>query len=235
MCGRYVSPEQAAIERAYHIGRQNSNPFRRRYNVLPTTNVPILRHASDIGDTELTEARWGLIPHWWSRPKPPTSTINARSEEAAGKPMWKDPYRRSRCLIPAAGWYEWQQLERTDPETGEVTTYKQPFYLWVEGADTVCFAGLMSTWNTQMGQPQVTCAILTRAPSASAAVVHDRMPVILSPAAFGAWLDPALQDANQVAEVIRRHAIDEVRHHRVDTRLNASKTDDAGLITPIRS
>jgi len=235
MCGRYVSPEQAAIERAYHIGRQNSNPFRRRYNVLPTTNVPILRYASDIGGIELTEARWGLIPHWWSKPKPPTSTINARSEEAAGKPMWKHPYRHARCLIPAIGWYEWQELERTDSDTGEVTKYKQPFYLWVEGAEISCFAGLMSTWNAQMGQPQVSCAILTRAPSASAAVVHDRMPVILPPAAFDAWLNPGLQDANEVAEVIRRNAIDEVGHHRVATRLNASKTDDAGLIEPLHA
>lgn len=92
MCGRYVSPEQGAIERAWHVGRTNSNPFRRRYNVLPSTQVPILRWASYADEFELTEARWGLIPHWWNKPTAPTSTINARSEEAAGKPMW---HRRS--------------------------------------------------------------------------------------------------------------------------------------------
>lgn len=106
MCGRYVSPETAAIERAWHIGRSNSNPFRRRYNVLPTTLIPILRRAHDTDLLELTEARWGLIPHWWTKAKPPTSTINARSEEAAGKPLWRFPYRNARCLIPAVGWYE---------------------------------------------------------------------------------------------------------------------------------
>lgn len=233
MCGRYVSPEQAAIERAYHIGRQNSNPFRRRYNVLPTTNVPILRYASENGGIELTQARWGLIPHWWSRPKPPTSTINARSEEAAGKPMWKHPYRHSRCLIPAVGWYEWQELVRTDPDTGEVTKYKQPFYLWVEGADIACFAGLMSAWNTQMGQPLVSCAILTRAPSASAAVVHDRMPVILPQSVHGEWLDPTLVDAEKVAQIVRSNALDEVKHRPVSTRLNSAKTDDPGLVEPL--
>jgi putative SOS response-associated peptidase YedK len=233
MCGRYVSPEQAAIERAWHIGRMNSNAFRRRYNVLPTTQVPILRRAADTDELELTEARWGLIPHWWSKSKFPTSTINARSEEAAGKPMWRQPYREARCLIPAIGWYEWQELERTDPATGEVKTYKQPFYLRVDREGPVCFAGLMSTWTPEGGEPRLTCAILTRAPSPSAAEVHDRMPVILREAAHLEWLDPELKDAAKVGEIIRLTAIDNVKHHPVSTRLNSAKTDDESLIEPI--
>lgn len=232
MCGRYVSPEQAAIERAWHIGRHNSNPFRRRYNVLPTTDVPILRRARDADELELTTARWGLIPHWWSKPKLPTSTINARSEEAARKPMWRFPYREARCLIPAVGWYEWRPLERTDPETGEVRAYKQPYYLRVDREAPVCFAGLMSTW-THDGTPRLTCAILTRAPSPSAAVVHDRMPVILRDEAHGQWLDPAVTDAATVAGLIASMAIDEVKHYPVSTRLNSARTDDEGLTAPI--
>ena len=70
--------------RAWQIGRANSNPFRRRHNVLPTTLVPILRKGPD-GSLELFEARWGLIPLWWKEPKPPQSTFNARSEDAAGR------------------------------------------------------------------------------------------------------------------------------------------------------
>lgn len=231
MCGRYVSPEQAAIERAWHIGRHNNNPFlRRRFNVLPTTNVPILRRASGADELELTEARWGLIPHWWSKPKPPTSTINARSEEAAGKPMWRHPYRHARCLIPVVGWYEWKEMERTDPATGEVKTYKQPFYLRVDREGPVCFAGLMSTWTPEGGAPWLTCAIMTRAPSPSAAEVHDRMPVILKESAHSEWLDPEMKDAAKVAEIIATATIDKVKHYPVSTRLNSAKTDDEDLI-----
>ena len=233
MCGRYVSPDTAAIERAWHIGRHNNNPFRRRYNVLPTTQVPIIRRTPDADELELTEARWGLIPPWWSKPKPPTSTINARSEEAAGKPMWRFPYREARCLIPALGWYEWKPMERTDPATGEVNTYKQPFYLRVEREGPVCFAGLMSTWAPEGGEPRLTCAILTRAPSPSAAEVHDRMPVILPEAAHREWLDPELQDAGKVGEIIRLTAMGDVKHHPVSTRLNSAKTDDEELIRPV--
>jgi len=233
MCGRYVSPDTAAIERAWHIGRHNSNPVRRRYNVLPTTEVPILRRATDANEIELTEARWGLIPHWWSNPKLPTSTINARSEEAAAKPMWRQPYRNARCLIPAMGWYEWKPLERTDPVTGELTAYKQPFYLRIERDGPVCFAGLMSTWTPEGGAPRLTCAILTRAPSPSAAEIHDRMPVILPEAAHREWLDPEMKDAGKIGEIIRLTAMGDVKHFPVSTRLNSARSDDEDLVKPI--
>lgn len=233
MCGRCVAPDTAAIERAWHIGRHNSNPFRQRYNVLPTTQIPILRQAQDADLLELTEARWGLIPHWWTKAKPPTSTINARSEEAAGKPMWREPYRQARCLIPAVGWYEWKSMERTDPATGEVKTYKQPYFLRIDREAPVCFAGLVSTWTPKGSEPRVTCAILTRAPSPSAAVVHDRMPVILQESVHEEWLDPKLKDAERIADIIATKVLDKVRHHAVSTRLNSAKTDDESLIQPI--
>jgi len=233
MCGRYVSPDTADIERQWHIGRHNSNPLHRRYNVAPTTDVPILRRAADADELELTEARWGLIPHWWSKPKMPTATINARSEEAASKPMWRDAYRNARCLIPAIGWYEWKPMERTDPATGEVKGYKQPFYLYVEPDKPVCFAGLMSTWTPAGGEPRLTCAILTRSPSPSAAVIHDRMPVILQDDAHRYWLDPEIKDAAKIAEIVTTRTLDKVNHYPVSTRLNSAKTDDADLIEPL--
>lgn len=147
--------------------------------------------------------------------------------------MWREPYRLARCLIPAVGWYEWQELERTDPATGDVRTYKQPFYLQADRDGPVCFAGLMSTWTPEGGEPRLTCAILTRAPSPSAAEVHDRMPVILKEAAHLDWLDPAMNDAARVAEIVAAQAIDEVRHHAVSARLNASKSDGEELILPL--
>jgi putative SOS response-associated peptidase YedK len=85
MSGRYVSPDQAAIEREWHIGRANSNPLPRRYNVAPTNLVSILRVDRESDELELTAARWGLIPHWWKDAKLPAHTINARSEDADRK------------------------------------------------------------------------------------------------------------------------------------------------------
>jgi putative SOS response-associated peptidase YedK len=233
MCGRYVAPDTAAIERGWHIGRTTSNPFRTRYNVLPTTQVPVIRRAADADELERTEARWGLIPNWWSKPKLPTTTINARSEEAAAKPMWRHPYREARCLIPALGWYEWKSMERTDPATGEITTYKQPFYLRIGRDGPVCFAGLMATWTRPGTEPMFSCAILTRAPSESAAQIHDRMPVILPSAAHRQWLDPEITDAGKVVAIIRLTSMGNVRHYPVSARLNSAKTDDDSLIESV--
>jgi putative SOS response-associated peptidase YedK len=236
MCGRYVSPDQAAIERAWHIGRHNlPGILKRIFNVAPTTNVPILRRADGADEVELTVVRWGLIPHWWNKPKPPTFTINARSEEAAARPMWRHPYREARCLIPAVGWYEWKAQERIDPNTGEVTKYKQPYYLHVDRESPVCFAGLLSVWAPPGGSPRWSCAIMTRAPSTVAAEVHDRMPVVLREEAHREWLDPEMKDADRVAAIIATQAIDDVKQHPVSTRVNATKFDGEDLILPIET
>lgn len=124
-------------------------------------------------------------------------------------------------------------MERTDPATGEVMTYKQPYYLHVEREQPVCFAGLMSAWTPGGGEPRLTCAIMTRAPSPSAAEIHDRMPVILREEAHREWLDPDTKDAARVAEIIATKVIDNVVHHAVSTRLNSARNDSAELIASL--
>lgn len=233
MCGRYVHPDDAAIERAWHVGRQNSNPFTRRFNVAPTMPVPILRRDT-AGKLTLDIARWGFIPIWWKETVPPKSTINARSEEAAAKPMWRTAYRQSRCLIPAQSWYEWRTAERIDPSTGEVKTYKQPFNIHRCDRSIFCFAGLLSTWkSTQTAEPTLTCAILTKAASPPLIAVHDRMPVVLPEAQFETWTDPRLRDAAAVDHLLAAHAEGDFDYYPVSTRVNNSKWDDEELIAPL--
>jgi len=235
MCGRYVSPEEAAIERVWNLTRGGGDPFTRNFNVAPTTRVPLLRRDPESGHLELTAARWGLIPVWWKEAKLPVHTINARSEEAATKAMWRNPLRQARCLMPAEGWYEWQKIERVDPETGEVKAKKQPHLIYRKGAQPFCFAGLMSSW-TPPGQtdPLLSCSILTRAASPSVAAVHDRMPVVLPEAAHDAWFDPEITDAAKVMTIIRECAVHDFDHHAVSTRVNSPKNKDATLTEPIQ-
>lgn len=213
MCGRYVSPEQASIERAWQIRRSSGMDFVRRFNVQPTTEVPLL--LLDAGELALAAARWGLIPHWWKQDKPPTFTINARLEEAAGKPMWRDPMRRTRCLLPADGWYEWQDLAGG----------KQPHYITRQDRKPFCFAGLMSVWKDQL-----SCAILTKAAEGPAAGIHDRMPVVFADEAFEGWLDPALKDATDFARA-QAQSRDFV-HYAVSKRVNNARNEGPELIEP---
>lgn len=216
MCGRYVSPGQASIERAWQIRRSSGLDFPRRFNVQPTTDVPLLR--LDHGELQLAAARWGLIPHWWKQEKPPTFTINARLEEAAGKPMWRDPMRRSRCLLPAEGWYEWQALAGG----------KQPFLIRRSDGNPFCFAGLMSVWKDQL-----SCAILTKAAEGPVAGVHERMPVVLPDLAHEGWLDPGLEDATAFAHA---HAlVREFIHYPVSKRVNNARNEGPELLEPLQA
>jgi len=232
MCGRYVAPERAAIERAWHLGRSNSNPFRQRYNVAPTTVVPVLRSGPE-GEIELLEARWGLVPSWWKDEKPPQSTFNARSEEAAVKPMWRQPYRESRCLIPAVGWYEWKAAESVDQATGQIRRFRQPYFIYSPDRRLICFAGLMSIRLVGERVEQRSCAILTQAAQGRPAEIHDRMPVVLPERAFKSWLAPTVSKSEDVTAMLG-YARDDFDAYPVSTRLNAARDDDAELIRPVQ-
>ena len=233
MCGRYVSPETAEMERLFHIGRHNSNPFKQRFNVAPTMDIPVLHRSQDVEGYELSAARWTLVPHWWKQDKPPRYTHNARVEEAADKPMWRDALRNSRCLIPASGWYEWQEVQRADPSTGELKPAKQPHFIYQPDRSLACFAGLLSLWQ-QPGKEEavLTCAVLTTDAAPSVAGVHERMPVVLDFHAYADWLDPQLRDAGTALDIARSAMQTEFGHHAVSLRIN-SKADDEALCEPL--
>ena len=213
------------------MGRHNSNPFVRRFNVQPTSIVPMLRLDPESGELELVTGRWGLVPHWWKDAKPPQSCFNARIEEAAAKPMWRDAMRRARCLIPAEGWYEWQQRVRP----GTAKSYKQPYFIHRRDAALFAFAGLMSSWRSaDGGEPLLSCAILTTSSSGNLAEVHPRMPVVLPDEMHAAWLDPALKDGANAAELCRSPAAtQELEHYPVSTAVNNGSAEGEELIEKI--
>lgn len=223
MCGRYVTPGIAAMERHWHIGRHNWLPLvLPGFNVAPSTQVPIILRGAD-GALEGHAARWGLIPHWWKKPEPPSMTFNARSEEAAEKPTWRDALKSRRCLMPASGWYEWCAV----PDPGR----KQPYY--VQGAQDgpVAFAGLWSRWCPADAEPLLTCAVLTRQAAPSIAAIHHRMPVVLRPEHFDEWLDPATP-ADRIRDIIADARID-LSGYPVSTAVNSTRNSSQELLAPL--
>ncbi len=205
MCGRYVSREQAAIEREYHI--RVRNPFERVYNAAPSMLLPVIRPG------EALPMRWGLIPGWWSQPTLPSATINARSEDAAAKPMWRGAVRHARCLVPAMGWYEWHTAE-----AGKV-----PHFIHAAGMAGCSFAGLWSEWKDPEGEARLSFAILTRAASAALLPLHHRMPVVLASGAWEDWLsDWSSNHAARLAEHVAA-ALGEFEYYPVSTYVNAPR------------
>lgn len=232
MCGRFVSPETAQIERAWELRRRSPNLFPRRFNVAPTLPVQVIRTARDSPAWELTEARWGFIPSWWKPAQAPAKSFNARFEEAAAKPMWRDAYARMRCLIPAVGWYEWRAAEGADRETGEIKPCRQPHYIHRDDGKLACFAGLLSYRKEEGKEGFLTCAIVTRDASPAVKDIHPRMPVVLQDGDLGRWLDRSLVRPEALAALIEgAQAL--FAHHPVTPRLNAAKTDEADFIEPL--
>jgi putative SOS response-associated peptidase YedK len=232
MCGRYVTPTLAEMERYWALtDEQTRDPFSQHFNIAPTSQIPIIF----LGEKglQLQMARWGLVPFWWKQPKMPPFTFNARIEEAAGKPMWRQPVKSSRCLIPAIGWYEWKEVEVTDAVTGEIKKAKQPYFIHLPERQVFPFAGLMS-WRTIGASEEkiYSAAIITRAAEGPAADVHTRMPLILPKEAETAWMDLRQIDGQSALDAAQAAAVTAVVHHPVSSRVNNSKSAGADLIEP---
>lgn len=229
MCGRYVAPDEAAMERFWRIDRRNNrNPFRKRFNVAPTTMVPIFLLGPE-GEHILTEARWGLIPAWWKKQTPPSLTFNARSEEASSKPTWRDSLRHHRCLMPAYGWYEWCESEPVRSSIGRKVN--QPYFLRCPDDPVIAFAGLWSTWIAPDGHAVESCALLSREAAPSIRAIHHRMPAVLAPNQFEEWLNPEAQP-DQIASLLQNARHDLVGY-RVSLCVNTPRNDYPNLINEV--
>jgi putative SOS response-associated peptidase YedK len=162
-----------------------------RFNVAPTQDVPAV--VQDRHGRRAEVLRWGLVPTWAQELNTGLSLINARAETLATSRAFGGLVERAshRCLVLADGFYEWIASE--DPKQP-----RQPVRFSLEGGASFCFAGLWTTWKRTVQ----SCTVVTTTANELVAPVHDRMPVVLAePAAWEAWLDPAL-DARAVAPLL---------------------------------
>ena len=229
MCGRYASPDKEAIVERWPKVRCGCGEWKPSRNVAPTATVPILVRARD-GAMEVQAARWGLIPSWWSKDAPPATTFNARSEDAAQKPVWRESLRAARCLMPARGWYEWRRNERALDASGREGP--QPYFLFAPGVPVVAFAGVWSLWERPGAAPVLSCALLTRKAAPGISFIHPRMPTVLKPENQARWLDPAAPP-DEVQAMIA-DARQDLEAYPVSTRVNDARNDGPVLTAPVR-
>lgn len=218
MCGRYVTPEQAEIERYWKVkGRSIAEPMRARYNAAPTLLMPIIRG----GDSrELMAMKWGLIPPWAKDPKEGARMNNARGETVAEKPSFRVAFKRRRCLVPMAGFYEWQ----TTP-AGKI-----PHYFSMLNAEQFAAAGIWEHWKGPEGAGIDSFAIITTEANAIMAPVHDRMPVILSAEGIDAWLDPVNVDGVGLQQLLVPYPADEMQERAVSPKVNNARNEGPELL-----
>lgn len=193
-----------------------------RYNIAPTQPVAVVPNN---GKNHLDAFVWGLIPTWAKDPSIGNKLINARGETLAEKPSFRSAYKRRRCLILADGFYEWVK------QPGQKA--KTPHYIQLESKEPFAFAGLWEIWHAPDGTEVYSTTIITTEPNDLIARLHNRMPVILPPAAYEQWLDPAEQPADKLQPLIRPYPASEMMHYPVSTLVNSPFNDVPETIQPV--
>ena len=229
MCGRFVqasSPELLVAR--FGVDELAATGHEPSYNVAPRATVYALRdRAEDRGRRRyLSDLRWGLIPSWAKDPKVGDRMINARAESLADKPAYERAFRRHRCLVPAEGFFEWQQRG----------TRKQPMFIHRRDGEPMAFAGLWAAWrdNQKRTEPDGewlrSCAIVTTNANDTLAPLHDRMPVVLEERDWDRWLDPGSGDVDALAHLLQPASDDLLVAYPVGSSVNSADNDGPELV-----
>lgn len=221
MCGR-ISLKTPARVLAELFGVAIPFAVGPRYNIAPTQRTLIVR-AGEAG-REAALARWGFIPPWRKPGEKGPEPINARSESAPTSRLFAPALKARRCVVPASGFYEWQAIP------GQKA--KRPFHIEPVREEAFALAGLWSRWAPGDDELIDTFTILTCAPNEAMRPIHNRMPVILRADALDAWLDPAIDDADTVASMLRPAPAESIVAREVSTRVNNPRHDDPQCVQP---
>jgi putative SOS response-associated peptidase YedK len=212
MCGRFLvtSPASKLAEAFDLTGVEALAP---RYNVAPSQEIATIQ-AGEAG-RQLGLRRWGLIPHWAADPSIGERLINARSETAAQKPAFQDAFSQRRCIVPADGFYEWTARNR-----GHV-----PHCFRRRDGEMLAIAGLYDSWVAPGGGIIESCTLLTLEANAVVRPVHGRMPVLLRPEDFDAWLDPEETDPRTLSRLLAPSPPAWLEDRIVDSWVNDPRND----------
>ena len=218
MCGRFVQAFSAEdLQEKYKTSNQVA--IKPNYNVSPHTNIAAIIKSQETNKLETHTMLWGLVPFWSDDPKIGNKLINARAETINEKPAFKISFKSKRCIIPASGFYEWQDETR------------QPYFIRPKGGknDIFSFAGIWDKWQDQEGNTLITCAIITQDASPALKFIHSRMPVIIPDQKVRNWLDP---DATRDSLNNQLHTAQDaqVEYWEVDRKVNNPINNEPGLI-----
>lgn len=241
MCGRYaldvtgLEIADAFAEGLGAIPDRSAGPmagdavdWTPRWNIAPTQEAPVIR-LDDSASPVLDRLRWGLVPPWADDPVIGSRMINARGESVHEKPSYREPFRHRRCLVPIRAFYEWKRSHGGR---------KVPYAVRSADDGLLLLAGL---WTRSDRVPEGvldTFTIVTTAPNARFASIHDRMPVVLDGKDRRLWLDHRDEAAGgpssaRLRELLRASGVDRLRWHPVSTRVNRPTIDEPSLLAEV--
>jgi len=255
MCGRYASARKRVelLEEFSVQSDRAGDPLAPDYNVAPTKpvyavvtresgdqdgpegrDVPARQQAggtsSQQSERQLRVVRWGLVPFWAKDVKIGSRLINARAETVAEKPAFRRAFAQRRCLLPADGYYEWQQ-QNSGP--------KQPIYITRADRRPLAFAGLYELWRDPSVPPDDaeswlwTSTVITTSAPDDLGHIHDRMPMVIGQASWSDWLDPANHEISDLRSLLAPAAVSGLTTYPVSTAVNSVRNNGPQLIEPL--
>ncbi|CAA9891579.1 putative SOS response-associated peptidase YoqW [Candidatus Methylobacter favarea] len=223
MCGRFaLYSDPFALARRFKA--EALPELRPRYNVAPSQTIPIVRKEGE--KRRFALPRWGLIPHWAKDARIGYKMINARAETVAEKPAFRTAFRHRRCLIPADGFYEWQAVAGSK--------VKQPWFMALKDREPMALAGLWEKWHSPEGEDLASCSIIVTAANEIMQPIHDRMPVILAPEVWDAWLETDAKDAQALQDLLKPYPAGDMAAWPVTTKVNSPRNDSAECLEAIK-
>ena len=220
MCGRFTLHHSTEDVAERFAVEQTLLELQPRFNIAPSQPVAaVIQQESRV----MQELKWGLVPSWARDPAIGNRLINARAETLAAKPAFRSAFARGRCLLPASGYFEWQRAGRS----------RTPMLVRRVGGEPFAMAGLYERWQTPEEGILRSCSIITTEPNEVAAMVHHRMPAILTSDSAEIWLDHEVTDLEALARVLRPYPLGDLVVHPVSDRVNHTDNDDVSLIDEV--
>jgi putative SOS response-associated peptidase YedK len=220
MCGRLKLPEDIVVlKQELGIQWDDLPDYEPRYNLAPAAPVPVVGNRA--GARSLEWMRWGLIPSWATDERNLYATFNVDKDEIVTKPVFRGAWKTGRrCLVITGGFYEWRKTD------------KQPFFVSLASKQPMLLAGLWDEWKPRTGAATRSCTIITTEANILMAQIHDRMPVILAPGDWAAWLGE--DTATDPFSLLKPFPPDEMTMWPVDKRISNIKNEDRQLPEPIK-
>lgn len=222
MCGRYVLKRKDLEAMLAQLGVTDPREFASRYNIAPSTVIPAIRATKDRPAREAAALQWGLVPYWAKDASSGARMANARCEDIASKPAFREALRQRRCAVPASGFYEWQTIGRL----------KYPWYFQMADESPFVFAGLWEHWRSADGVVLETCSLITTTPNDAVRAIHDRMPVILRGTTIDPWLDPAIVEPAKLTPLLVPLPDGAMKATPVSPRVNNVRHDGPECLEP---
>ncbi len=219
MCGRFTQQRPTSeIARIFDAEDLAGDPGE-HFNVAPTTEASVVVQRDD--HRAVRRYGWGLIPNWADDPRIAARTFNARAETLATSPLFRDAFRRRRCLVPVDGFYEW--LRRGSK--------RQPMLIRDPRDLPLALAGLWTgRQDPESGEWHRTFTIVTSRPNEFMAAIHNRMPVVIPPDAWTTWLDPELRDPGELRALLEPDDDIALDAYPVPMLVNNVRNDGAALV-----